>query len=87
MAAAGRPELTDAQHARGEQLAAALKRERTRQHGSMSIEAFAADAGISPNTLKKIERGEGSPGFFTIADLATYLGLSLDDLASARRKR
>jgi transcriptional regulator with XRE-family HTH domain len=41
----------------------------------------AADAGISAETLRKIETGRApTPAFFTVAALARVLGLSLDEL-------
>lgn len=42
---------------------------------------IAAGAGISAETLRKIETGRApTPAFFTVAALARTLGLSLDDL-------
>lgn len=41
--------------------------------------AVAAEAGISAETLRKIETGRApTPAFFTVAALAGTLGLSLD---------
>jgi transcriptional regulator with XRE-family HTH domain len=41
----------------------------------------AARAGISAETLRKIETGRApTPAFFTVAALAGALGLSMDDL-------
>lgn len=41
----------------------------------------AAGAGLSAETLRKIETGRApTPAFFTVAALAAALGLSLDDL-------
>lgn len=41
----------------------------------------AASAGISAETLRKIETGRApTPAFFTVAALARALGLSMDDL-------
>lgn len=38
-------------------------------------------AGISPETLRKIETGRApTPAFFTVAALASALGLSMDEL-------
>lgn len=40
-------------------------------------------AGVSPETLRKIESGRvATPAFPTIAAIATVLGLSLDDIWS-----
>lgn len=42
---------------------------------------IAASAGISAETLRKIETGRApTPAFFTVAALAGALGLSMDDL-------
>ena len=44
----------------------------------------AAAAGVSAETLRKIETGRApTPAFFTVAALAHALGLSLDDLVAA----
>lgn len=41
----------------------------------------AAQAGLSAETLRKIETGRApTPAFFTVAALADALGLSMDDL-------
>lgn len=42
----------------------------------------AAAAGVSAETLRKIETGRApTPAFFTVAALARSLGLSMDELA------
>jgi transcriptional regulator with XRE-family HTH domain len=42
---------------------------------------IAGVAGISAETLRKIETGRApTPAFFTVAALARVLGLSMDDL-------
>lgn len=42
---------------------------------------IAARAGISAETLRKIETGRApTPAFFTVAALARVLGLSMDEL-------
>lgn len=42
---------------------------------------IAASAGISAETLRKIETGRApTPAFFTVAALAGALGLSMDEL-------
>jgi transcriptional regulator with XRE-family HTH domain len=62
---------------RGERLGAVLRRAR----GERSILDTALDAGISPETLRKIESGRvATPSFPTIAAIADALGLSLDDV-------
>ncbi len=44
----------------------------------------AAAAGVSAETLRKIESGRApTPAFFTVAALAGVLGVSLDELAAA----
>jgi len=51
--------------------------------GQASMEAVARAAGISVETLRKVETGRiPTPAFFTVAALARVLGLSLDQLAS-----
>ena len=63
---------------RGQRLGALLREAR----GSASIGAMAATAGMSVETLRKIETGRiSTPSFFTVAALADVLGLSLDDVA------
>lgn len=43
---------------------------------------IAASAGISAETLRKIETGRApTPAFFTVAALARVLGLSMDEIA------
>lgn len=42
---------------------------------------IAAGAGLSSETLRKIETGRApTPAFFTVAALASVLGLSLDEV-------
>lgn len=44
----------------------------------------AAAAGVSAETLRKIETGRApTPAFFTVVALAAALGVSLDELAAA----
>jgi transcriptional regulator with XRE-family HTH domain len=63
---------------RGRQLGAVLRKAR----GPASLGEVAVAAGISVETLRKIETGRiATPAFFTVAALARILGLSLDDLA------
>ncbi|RLP79343.1 XRE family transcriptional regulator [Mycetocola lacteus] len=67
--------LTPEEVARGERLGALLRRAR----GERSMLMVALDAGISPETLRKIESGRvATPAFSTIAVIAGVLGLSLD---------
>jgi transcriptional regulator with XRE-family HTH domain len=69
--------LTISEHERGERLGETLRQAR----GARSIVDIASEAGISPETLRKIERGRiPTPAFFTVAAVADVLGLSLDTL-------
>lgn len=69
--------LTPEDIARGERLGAVLRRTR----GSRTMPDVAAAAGISPETLRKIETGRvATPAFSTIAMIAQALGLSLDEI-------
>ncbi|TDD60620.1 XRE family transcriptional regulator [Actinomadura darangshiensis] len=71
--------LTPAEVERGQRLGALLRRAR----GDRSMLAIALDAGVSPETLRKIESGRvATPAFPTIAAIADVLGLSLDALWS-----
>jgi transcriptional regulator with XRE-family HTH domain len=72
-----RPPLTQSDHDRGERLGEALRLAR----GARSMVEIAALAGISAETLRKIERGRvPTPAFFTVAAVANAVGLSLDVL-------
>ncbi|UIN32278.1 helix-turn-helix domain-containing protein [Microbacterium binotii] len=69
--------LTPVELERGRRLGAALRRAR----GERSMLEVALDAGISPETLRKIESGRvATPAFATVAAVASVLGLSLDEL-------
>ncbi len=69
--------LTPAERARGERLGALLRAAR----GERNITEVALTAGISAETLRKIETGRiPTPAFFTVTTLARVLGLSLDVL-------
>ncbi|MGW6447480.1 helix-turn-helix domain-containing protein [Lentzea sp. NPDC055074] len=66
-----------------------LERERGRRLGQMlrdargdeSMVEIAARAGLSAETVRKIETGRApTPSFFTIAALAGALGISLDSI-------
>ncbi|MFC4012124.1 helix-turn-helix domain-containing protein [Nonomuraea purpurea] len=73
-----RPPLTLEERLRGEQLGRVLRQAR----GERSIVEVAAAAGMSAETLRKIETGRiATPAFFTIAALADVLDISLDHLA------
>ncbi|MFD7032895.1 helix-turn-helix domain-containing protein [Streptomyces sp. NPDC059917] len=72
-----RTPLTPEERERGERLGALLRESR----GSRSMVEVAAAAGLSAETLRKIETGRApTPAFFTVAALAAALGLSMDDL-------
>ncbi|TQM35732.1 helix-turn-helix domain-containing protein [Pseudonocardia cypriaca] len=74
--------LTPADRERGERLGRLLRDAR----GDRSLVEVAAAAGISAETLRKIETGRiPTPAFFTVSALAAALDLSLDTLASAAR--
>ncbi|MBT2412053.1 helix-turn-helix transcriptional regulator [Streptomyces sp. ISL-12] len=73
-----RTPLTPEERARGERLGRLLREAR----GDRSMPEVAAVAGVSAETLRKIETGRApTPAFFTIVALARALGLSLDTLA------
>ncbi|WP_068164419.1 helix-turn-helix domain-containing protein [Rhodococcus phenolicus] len=70
--------LTPQQIATGKRLGEYLRRAR----GERTLTDVATAAGISPETLRKIETGRlATPGFTTVAALATELSVSLDELA------
>lgn len=70
--------LSESDRLRGAALGRLLRGAR----GGDSIVTVAGRAGISAETLRKIERGAiASPAFFTIAAVAEVLGVPLDDLA------
>lgn len=72
--------LTPAERDRGERLGGLLRDAR----GDRSPAEVAARAGISAETLRKIETGRiPTPAFFTVAALAGALGLSMDALIAA----
>ena len=69
--------LTPAEIERGRRLGGLLRRAR----GSRPMLQVALDAGLSPETLRKIETGRvATPAFSTIAAIAAVVGLSLDDV-------
>ncbi|MBA3797615.1 MAG: helix-turn-helix transcriptional regulator [Geodermatophilaceae bacterium] len=77
-----RPPLTAEQRVRGERLGLALRVAR----GSRSMVEVATRAGISVETLRKIETGRvPTPAFFTVAALAHALEVPLTTLAQHAR--
>ncbi|MET7378587.1 helix-turn-helix transcriptional regulator [Streptomyces sp. NPDC005526] len=72
--------LSPQERQRGERFGILLRQAR----GDRSMVDVAAAAGVSAETLRKIETGRApTPAFFTVAALAQALHLSLDDLAAA----
>jgi DNA-binding phage protein len=72
-----RTPLTPEERERGARLGQLLREAR----GARSMIEVAASAGISDETLRKIETGRApTPAFFTISALAGALGLSMDDI-------
>ncbi|WP_415976744.1 helix-turn-helix domain-containing protein [Rhodococcus sp. 077-4] len=72
--------LTPGELARGARLGTALRHAR----GSRTMADVAGTAGISVETLRKIETGRiPTPAFFTVAALCSALGISLDTLADS----
>ncbi|MFE4667849.1 helix-turn-helix domain-containing protein [Streptomyces sp. NPDC056716] len=75
-----RTPLTPEERERGERLGRLLRTAR----GDRSMAEIAARAGLSAETLRKIETGRApTPAFFTVAALAEALGLSMDELVRA----
>ncbi|GAT71201.1 helix-turn-helix transcriptional regulator [Planomonospora sp. ID91781] len=73
-----RPPLSELDRERGHRLGTILRQAR----GDRSMAEVAAAAGLSAETLRKIETGRvPTPAFFTVAALAQALGVSLDVLA------
>jgi len=73
-----RTPLTERERQRGVALGLVLRKAR----GTRSAAEIALKAGISLDTLRKIERGAiSSPAFFTVAALAGVLNLELATVA------
>jgi transcriptional regulator with XRE-family HTH domain len=71
--------LTPQERQRGERLGALLREAR----GARSMAQIAAAAGVSAETLRKIETGRApTPAFFTVTALAGALGISVERLAA-----
>lgn len=72
-----RTPLTPEERERGERLGRLLRAAR----GERSMVEVAAAAGLSAETLRKIETGRApTPAFFTVAAIAVCLDLSMDEL-------
>lgn len=72
--------LTPDERERGERLGSLLRAAR----GERSIVYVAERAGLSAETLRKIETGRiPTPAFFTIVALSRVLDLPLDEIANA----
>lgn len=72
--------LSPQERERGERLGLLLRQAR----GERSMAQVALAAGVSVETLRKIETGRiATPAFFTVAALGEVLGLSLDRIAEA----
>jgi transcriptional regulator with XRE-family HTH domain len=72
--------LSPEERQRGERFGSLLRQAR----GDRSMVEVAAAAGVSAETLRKIETGRApTPAFFTVAALAHALHLSLDALVAA----
>lgn len=57
-----------------------------RQEQGASLEGLAPQAGVTPNTLSLIERGEANPTWGTVRGIATALGVSISKLAKQAEK-
>ncbi|MET8505288.1 helix-turn-helix domain-containing protein [Streptomyces sp. NPDC015232] len=74
-----RTPLTPEERERGERLGRLLREAR----GERSMAEIAAAAGLSAETLRKIETGRApTPAFFTVAALAGVLDISMDELVT-----
>jgi transcriptional regulator with XRE-family HTH domain len=72
-----REPLTEQEIAQGRRIGALLRAAR----GSQTLGAVALGAGLSVETLRKIETGRiPTPAFVTVAALAAELQLSLDEI-------
>lgn len=73
--------LTAEEIKRGQELGAALREAR----GARTMVDVALGAGVSVETLRKIETGRSpSPEFFTILCICSELGLSMDSFMQRR---
>ena len=78
-----RPPLTESQKLLGRCLGQEIQRRRAGKPASL----MASSSGISLDTWRKLEHGEvPTPGFFLVADMASALQVTLDDLVQAARQ-
>lgn len=81
---AGRRRHTDSERAQGERLGAAIAA--ARRDRGQTQEEVARRTDMALSTLRKIERGGTcDPSFFTIAKIATTVGVSLEALNETSR--
>jgi len=74
-----RTPLSHEDRQRGERLGALLREAR----GARSMTEIAALSGVPAETLRKIEAGRvPTPAFFTVAALASALGVTLEDVVA-----
>jgi transcriptional regulator with XRE-family HTH domain len=50
------------------------------------LESLGAKAGVAPNTLSLIERGEANPTWHTVKGIAAGLGVPVSELAKAAER-
>ncbi len=62
-------------------LGAAVRR--LREDQGLSMEALAYRAGITLNTITRLELAQSEPGWMTVRKVANALGISLAELAAA----
>ena len=74
------PKDPQAQRALGD----AIRELRSKQ--GTTQENLASEAGITPNMLSLIERGEGNPSWVTMGGIAAALGISVSELAKQAEK-
>ena len=65
-------------------LGKAIRQLRSKQEDSQAT--LAKEAGITPNMLSLIERGEGNPSWATVEGIAKALGVSVAELAKLAEK-
>jgi transcriptional regulator with XRE-family HTH domain len=61
-------------------------RELRKKQGA-SQESLATEAGITPNMLSLIERGEGNPSWVTLRGVAAALGIPVSELAKRAERQ